>query len=99
MKIIANIDPPWDEKVIRCAQGCDDFIVLTAEQIDDDEWVEISVVSEMRPYNFADMLKGCWSLFRHGRFHRASADLSRTTLLEMAEWCTATLHKLEEGKL
>ena len=99
-KIMANIEKPWDEKIIRCAVGCDDFIVFTVEDLGDVGagrwWVEVSLVAEMRPNTFWEFLKACWELFRRGRWHRASADLSRTNLAAVRDWCQYALDKTED---
>ena len=96
-KIVANIAEPWDEMVLRCAAGCDDFMVFVVEDISDEEdadwWVEVSLIADMRPHSFWEMVKACWQLFRVGRWHRASADLSRVNLAKLRDWCQYALDK------
>ncbi len=97
-KVIANIREPWDEMALRCAVGCDDFMVFTVEDIDFDEgdpdwWVEVSLVADMMPNSLWEMVKACWQLFRTGRWHRASADLSRANLAKLRDWCQYALDK------
>ena len=95
--IMTNFQEPWDEVAIRCAVGCDDFMVFTVEDISDkdepDWWVEVSLVAEMRPHSFWELLKACWTLFREGRWHRASSDLGRGHLEAVRDWCQYALDK------
>ena len=86
--IVISNHADWDDIIIRCASGCDDFLVFSSDLEDDeDPWIEIDVAAEMRPYNFWQMLKGCWALFRHGRWHRASVGLDHKRLVEIRDWC------------
>jgi hypothetical protein len=102
-KIISNRDgvPSWDEIIIRCACMSDHFAVFEAVDITDypeegkDWWVEVNIVDEYRPTNFWGLLKAVWQLFRQGRFHRSSVELSRESLEEVRDWCQGILDKTQ----
>ena len=92
-KVMGNRIP--DELIMRCAVGCEDFMAFSVTNIDENDWVEVSLSGEARPSSFWQLLKCCWEMFRTGRTLRNSADLSREQVAELEQWCAGVLNETQ----